>query len=139
MEISAALEFVRGNNHAVLSTMRRNGTPQLSPVTVGLDPEHPTGAVVISSRQTAVKVKNLQRDPRAWLAVFTPQFYGEWVQLAGPVDIVPLPAAMPILVEYYRAISGEHPDWDDYRAAMVREQRCIIRIRVESVGPTVSG
>jgi PPOX class probable F420-dependent enzyme len=136
MDISEALDFVRANNRAVLSTMRRDGTPQLSPVTVGVDGG---GRVTISSRQTAIKTKNLARDPRAWLAVFSSQFYGPWVQLSGPVEIVPLPAALPLLEEYYRSISGEHPDWDDYRAAMVRDQRCLIRITPTAAGPSVSG
>ena len=136
MEISEALDFVRTNHHAVLSTLRRDGTPQLSPVTVGVDAG---GRVVISTRQTAVKTKNLARDPRAWLAVFTPGFYGEWVQVSGPVEIVSLPEALPLLEDYYRSVSGEHPDWDDYRAAMVRDQRCLIRITPAEVGPTVAG
>jgi PPOX class probable F420-dependent enzyme len=136
MEISEAVAFARGNSHAVLSTLKRDGTPQLSPVLVGVDDE---SRLLISSRQTAIKTKNLRRDPRAWLAVFTPQFYGRWVQLSGPVEIIDLPEAMEILVEYYRRLSGEHPDWDDYRAAMVRDQRCIIRITPTAAGPTTSG
>jgi PPOX class probable F420-dependent enzyme len=136
MEISEALDFVRKNSHAVLSTLRRDGSPQLSPVTVGVDE---AGRVVISSRQTAIKTKNLIRDPRAWLAVFGQQFYGPWVQISGPAEIVSLPDAMPLLVDYYRSLSGEHPDWDDYRAAMVRDQRCLIRITPTAVGPNVSG
>ena len=136
MDITEAVEFARSNSHAMLSTLRRDGSPQLSPVTVGVD-----GAdrVVISSRQTAVKTKNLIRDPRAWLAIFTPAFYGPWVQLSGPVEIVSLPEALPLLEEYYRSLSGEHPDWDDYRAAMVRDQRCLIRITPTAAGPNVSG
>jgi PPOX class probable F420-dependent enzyme len=136
MEIHEAISFVRSNSHAVLSTLRRDGTPQLSPVTVGVDADD---RVTISSRQTAIKTKNLIRDPRAWLAVFADQFYGPWVQLSGPVEIVSLPAALPLLEDYYRALSGEHPDWDDYRAAMVRDQRCLIRITPTTVGPNISG
>jgi PPOX class probable F420-dependent enzyme len=136
MEINDALDFVRTNSHAVLSTLRRDGTPQLSPVTVGLDADD---RVIISSRQTAIKTKNLIRDPRAWLAVFGPAFYGQWVQLSGPAEIVSLPQALPLLEDYYRSLSGEHPDWDDYRAAMVREQRCLIRITPTAAGPNVSG
>lgn len=136
MDIAEALDFVRANSHAVLSTLRRDGTPQLSPVTVGVDAEH---RVVISSRQTAVKTKNLIRDPRAWLVVLNPSFYGQWVQLSGPAEIVGLPEAMPLLVEYYRSLSGEHPDWEDYRAAMIRDQRCLIRITPTDAGPNISG
>jgi PPOX class probable F420-dependent enzyme len=136
MDITEALDFVRANNHAVLSTNRRDGTPQMSPVTVGVDD---AGRVVISTRQTALKTKNLVRDPRASLLVLNPQFYGSWVYLNGPAEIVSLPEALPLLVEYYRSLSGEHPDWDDYRAAMVRDQRCLIRITPTTVGPNVSG
>lgn len=136
MEINDALDFVRTNSHAVLSTLRRDGTPQLSPVTVGVDTDD---RVIVSSRQTAIKTKNLIRDPRAWLAVFGPAFYGQWVQLSGPAEIVSLPQALPLLEDYYRSLSGEHPDWDDYRAAMVREQRCLIRITPTAAGPNVSG
>ena len=136
MDITEAVAYARTNSHAVLSTLRKDGTPQLSPVTVGVDAG---GRVVISTRQTAVKTKNLRRDPRAWLVVFRPTFYGPWVQLSGPVEIIGLPEALPLLVDYYRAVSGEHPDWDDYRAAMVRDQRCLIRITPTAVGPNVSG
>ena len=136
MDITEALDYVKANSHAVLSTLRKDGTPQLSPVTVGVDAE---GRVVISTRQTAVKTKNVRRDPRAWLAVFSPAFYGPWVQLSGPVEIVDLPEALPLLVDYYRSISGEHPDWDEYRAAMVRDQRCLIRITPTAAGPNISG
>lgn len=125
MEIDDALTFVRGNHQAVLATMRQDGTPQQSPVTVGVDDG---GRIVISSTETTAKTRNLRRDPRAWLCVFTDGFYGPWVQLAGTVDIVSLPDALPLLVDYYRGISGEHPDWDDYRAAMLRDRRCLIRI-----------
>jgi PPOX class probable F420-dependent enzyme len=97
------------------------------------------GQIAISSRETAVKVKNLRRDPFASLCVVTDGFYGEWVQLEGPATILSLPDAMEPLVEYYRSLSGEHPDWDDYRAAMVRDQRVIIRVRPERAGPNVSG
>ncbi|HST81063.1 MAG TPA: PPOX class F420-dependent oxidoreductase [Kineosporiaceae bacterium] len=136
MNINDALDFVRTNSHAVLSTQRRDGTPQLSPVTVGVDAH---GRVIISSRQTAIKTKNLIRDPRAWLAVFSPAFYGQWVQISGPAEIVNLPQALPLLEDYYRSVSGEHPDWDDYRAAMIRDQRCLIRITPTAAGPNVSG
>ena len=125
MQISEAIEFVRSNHHAVLATTRRDGTPQLSPVTVGVDDE---GRVVMSTTQATAKTKNLRRDPQAYLCVFTDRFYGPWVQVSGDVEIVSLPDALPLLEDYYRGISGEHPDWDDYRAAMVRDDRCLVRI-----------
>jgi PPOX class probable F420-dependent enzyme len=136
MEISAALDYVRTQNHAVLGTLKGDGTPQLSPVTVGVDDE---GRVVISTRQTAYKVRHIRRDPRVWLCGFPDAFYGRWVQIEGNAEIVELPEAMEPLVAYYRSVSGEHPDWDDYRAAMEREQRVILRITVTKAGPNVSG
>ena len=136
MDISEALEFVRHNHNAVLATTRADGSPQLSPVTVGVDDG---GRIVISTRETAVKTRNLRRDPRAVLCVVTQRFYGPWVQVTGTAEIVSLPEAMEPLVEYYRGISGEHPDWDEYRAAMRSEQRVVVRITPTSAGPNVSG
>lgn len=136
MDISAAIEFIRTNHRGVLATLRRDGSPQLTPITCSVDAQ---GKVVVSSRETAAKVKNLRRDPRAWMTVMNDGFFGEFVQVEGAVTIVSLPEAMEGLVEYYRSVSGEHPDWDDYRAAMVRDQRVLIRIEVTRAGPTYSG
>jgi PPOX class probable F420-dependent enzyme len=136
MEISAALDYVRTQHHAVLGTLKRDGTPQLSPVTAGVDDD---GRVVISTRQAAYKVRHIRRDPRVWLCGFPDAFYGRWVQIEGAAEIVELPEAMEPLIAYYRSISGEHPDWDDYRAAMEREQRVIVRITITKAGPDVSG
>jgi PPOX class probable F420-dependent enzyme len=136
MDISAAIEFIRTNHRGVLATLRRDGSPQLTPITCSVDAQ---GKVVVSSRETAAKVKNLRRDPRAWMTVMNDGFFGEFVQVEGAVTIVSLPEAMEGLVEYYRSVSGEHPDWDDYRAAMVRDQRVLIRIEVSRAGPTYSG
>jgi PPOX class probable F420-dependent enzyme len=130
MEISEALDYVRANHHAVLATTKRDGTPQLTPVTVGVDDG---GRVVLSTRESLAKVRNLRRDPRASLCVFPDRFYGTWVTVNGEAEIVSLPDALEPLVEYYRGISGEHPDWDDYRAAMVRDERCLVRITPRSV------
>lgn len=136
MEITKAVDFVRHQHRAVLVTLRRDGTPQTSPVLVAVDDE---GRVVVSTRQTAMKTKNVRRDPRAWVCVLNDGFFGKWVQLSGSVEVLDLPDAMEPLVDYYRAISGEHDDWDEYRAAMEKEQRCLLRITVEQAGPTVSG
>jgi PPOX class probable F420-dependent enzyme len=136
LDVPTALAFLRVNPHAILATTRADGRPQMSPIVASVDAD---GQIAISSRETAVKVKNLRRDPFASLCVVTDGFYGEWVQLEGPATILSLPDAMEPLVEYYRSLSGEHPDWDDYRAAMVRDQRVIIRVRPERAGPNVSG
>jgi PPOX class probable F420-dependent enzyme len=137
MDLDEARAILREQHRAVLATWRADGTPQLSPVTVGVDEE---GRPEISSRHTAYKVRNLRRDPRAYLCVFPDTFYGgRWIQLDGTITIVDLPDAMEPLVEYYRHISGEHPDWADYRAAMTRDQRVLLRMTIGRAGPDRSG
>ena len=136
MELSKAALFARQHHHAVMHTYRRDGRPQLSPVTVGVDE---AGRLIVSTRESSVKVRNLRRDPRVSLCVFTDRFYGDWIQVDGTAGLLSLPEAMEPLVSYYRSISGEHPDWDDYRAAMVRDQRLLVQITVTRVGPDVHG
>jgi PPOX class probable F420-dependent enzyme len=136
MDIDEARALLRTQHNAVLATRKRDGSPAMTPVTVGLGDD---GRAVISSRQSAYKVKNLRRDPRAWLCVLPDGFYGKWISIAGAAEVVDLPDAMDGLIDYYRRISGEHPDWDDYRAAMIRDRRVLIRIRIETAGPDVSG
>lgn len=136
MDLERAREFMRVHHRAVLATTRSDGLPQLSPVTVGVDDG---GRVVISTRETAIKTKNLARDPRASLCVMNDQFYGEWVQAEGTAEIIHLPEAMDLLVDYYRKVSGEHPDWDDYRNAMTRDKRVIVAITLTRAGPDRSG
>jgi PPOX class probable F420-dependent enzyme len=136
VDFGTAREFIRANHRAVLATTRADGRPQLSPVTAAVDDE---GRVIISTRETAVKVKHLAKDPHAALCVLNDRFFGEWVAVEGPAEIVHLPEAMDILISYYRSVSGEHPDWDDYRAAMVRDQRCIVRITLTRAGPDYHG
>jgi PPOX class probable F420-dependent enzyme len=131
-----AVDFARSHHRAVLATRRADGRPQLSPVTVGVDAD---GHLLVSTRETAVKAKNLARDPRAWLCLMNDGFFGQWVQAEGTAEIVRLPEAMDLLVDYYRGISGEHPDWDDYTEAMRRDRRVIVRITVTSAGPDTSG
>jgi PPOX class probable F420-dependent enzyme len=136
MELSKAAEFARQSHRAVMHTYRRDGRPQLSPVTVGVNE---AGQLIVSTRETSVKVRHLRRDPRVSLCVFTDRFYGDWIQVDGTAGLLSLPEAMEPLVEYYRSISGEHPDWDDYRAAMARDQRLLVQITVTRVGPDVHG
>ncbi|HEX6312770.1 MAG TPA: PPOX class F420-dependent oxidoreductase [Acidimicrobiia bacterium] len=136
MDLDAAREFIRRHHHAVMATRRRDGSVQLSPVTCGVDAG---GFVVVSTRETAMKARNVRRDPAVSLCVVSDGFYGEWVQVDGRATVVSLPEAMDGLVAYYRSISGEHPDWDDYRAAMERERRVLVRIAVERAGPDRSG
>ena len=136
MDVSTAREFLREHHRAVLVTFRADGWPQTSPVTAAV---HDDGFVVVSTRETAMKVHNLRRDPRASLCVLSDEFFGPWVQMDGTVEIVSLPEAMDGLVDYYRRVSGEHPDWDDYRAAMARDRRVLLRLSIERAGPNRSG
>ncbi|MBV8444493.1 MAG: PPOX class F420-dependent oxidoreductase [Candidatus Dormibacteraeota bacterium] len=131
-----ALQFISEHRRGVLSTQRRDGGAQMSPVLATVDAEN---RVVISTREASMKVRNLRRTPRAALCALSQRFFGEWHVVEGPVEIVSLPEAMEPLVDYYRRASGEHPDWDDYRAAMQREQRVLLRITVERSGPARSG
>jgi PPOX class probable F420-dependent enzyme len=136
VDLDRARDFLRTHHRAVLATTRRDGRPQLSPVTAAVDGE---GRVLISTREAAVKTRNLRRDPSASLCVFNDGFFGEWIQVEGTAEVVSLPDAMELLVAYYRAVAGEHPDWDDYRAAMERDRRVIVRISVTRAGPDISG
>jgi PPOX class probable F420-dependent enzyme len=131
-----ARNFIKDNHRAVLVTRKRDGSPQTSPITCGVDD---AGRVAVSSRETAYKVRNLRRDPRATMCVFSDRFFGDWVQIDGTAEVVSLPEAMDLLVDYYRSLAGEHDDWNDYRAAMEREKRVLVRISIEQAGPNRSG
>jgi PPOX class probable F420-dependent enzyme len=131
-----AREFLRAHHRAVLATARSDGRPQLSPVTATVDAQ---GRVLISTRETAIKAKNLARDARTTLCVFTDGFFGEWIVIDGTAELVHLPDAMDVLIDYYRRVAGEHPDWDSYREAMRRDQRLIVRITITRAGPDTSG
>ncbi len=136
MDIARAVSFLTGHPRAVLATTRADGRPQLSPVVVAVDDD---GRVLISTRETAVKAKNLARNPRAYLCVISDGFFGDWIQAEGTAELIHLPEAMPLLEDYYRRLSGEHQDWADYREAMTRDKRLIVRITIEQAGPDISG
>jgi len=133
---TALLDFLRVRNQAVLVTRRRTGGVQLSPVTFGLDGE---GRVVVSTYPQRAKVTNARRDPAVSLCVLSADWNDPWVQLDGEAEVLDLPEALEPLVEYYRSISGEHPDWDEYRAAMTRQGKSLLRITVTGWGPIASG
>jgi len=136
MDLDQARAVVAEQPRAVLATMRQDGTPQLSPVLVAVDG---AGRLTVSTRQTAYKLRNMRRDPRVWLCVLPDGFFGRWIQVEGTVEIVELPEAMELLVEYYRSLSGEHDDWDEYRASMERERRVLVRIEPTRAGPDREG
>jgi PPOX class probable F420-dependent enzyme len=124
MTTDEALAYFTSNHHAVLITRRRDGRLQTSPIVCATD----GGDVTISVTQDRAKTRNVRRDPRVTLCGLPDGFFGAWVQLDGTAEVVDLPDAMDGLVRLYRAVSGEHPDWDDYRAAMTRDGRCLLRI-----------
>jgi PPOX class probable F420-dependent enzyme len=135
MDLEDARAFMRENHRAVLATRRSDGIQQ-SPVLVAVDDE---GRAIISSRETAIKVKNLRRDPWAQVCVFTDRFFGPWIYAEGRAEVVSLPEAMDPLIDYYKRFPGENPDWNDYRERMRREQRVLIRITLDRAGPNRQG
>jgi PPOX class probable F420-dependent enzyme len=130
------LAFLRPRHHAVLMTNRRDGSPQASPVSAGIDGD---GRVVVSSYPERAKVTNARRHPAASALFLSDDWNGPWVQVAGPVEVLDLPEALEPLVDYYRSISGEHPDWAEYRAAMVAQGKSLLRLTIESWGPIATG
>jgi PPOX class probable F420-dependent enzyme len=136
VDLSALLEFVRPRHRGLLVTRRADGGPQLSPVTCGVDTG---GRIVVSTYPGRAKTHNARRDPRVSICVLSDDWDGPYVQLDGTAEVLDMPAALDGLVEYFRCISGEHPDWDDYRAAMARQNKSLIRIAVERWGPIATG
>ncbi|MGB8649879.1 MAG: PPOX class F420-dependent oxidoreductase [Mycobacteriales bacterium] len=125
MDLDTARAFLTEHHRAVLVTRRADGGVQTSPVVVAPDA---AGRVLVSTRTGSAKERNLTRDPRAALCVLTDAFFGAWVHVEGEAEVVRQPEALPLLEDYYRAVSGEHPDWDDYRRAMVTDERVLVRI-----------
>ena len=132
----ALLEFLRPRHQAVLLTRRSGGGPQMSPVTCGVDAE---GRIVVSTYPQRAKVANVRRDPAVSLCVLSPDWNDAWVQVDGRAEVLDLPEGLEPLVEYYRSISGEHPDWDEYPAAMTRQGKSLIRVTVTGWGPVATG
>lgn len=129
-------EFIRPRHNGVLIATRSDGRPQASLVTMGLDT---SGCIVVSSYPERAKVHNIRRNPAASMIVMSDDFGGEWVQVDGIAEIIDLPDAVEPLVEYFRVISGEHPDWDEYRTAMVDQGKCLIRLTIDRWGPVAKG
>jgi PPOX class probable F420-dependent enzyme len=132
------LDFVRSRHHLVLVTTRADGRPQLSPVTGGVDPG---GRIVVSTYPDRAKTINLRRRPTASVLVLSDEWDDAWVQVDGTAEVLDMPSqeAEDGLVEYFRCIAGEHSDWDEYREAMRRQGKSLIRITVESWGPIATG
>jgi PPOX class probable F420-dependent enzyme len=132
----ALLSFVRVRHHALLLTRRRSGGVQLSPVTCGVDA---AGRIVIATYPQRAKVVNARREPAVSLCVLSDEWDGPWVQVEGTAEVLDLPEALEPLVDYYRAISGEHPDWNEYREAMTRQGKSLLRVTVTGWGPIATG
>jgi PPOX class probable F420-dependent enzyme len=136
VDLDGLLDFLRPRHHAVLLTTRTDGTAQASPVTSGIDP---AGRIVISTYPQRAKTANVRRAGTASVIVLSDEFNGPWVQVDGDAEVLDVPAAVEPLVEYFRCISGEHPDWDEYRAAMVTQNKSLIRITPRRWGPVATG
>jgi PPOX class probable F420-dependent enzyme len=137
MEIADAQKFLAANHRGVLVARKRDGWPQMTLVSPGVDSE---GRPIITSRETTYKVKNIRRDPRVSLVVFGEQFHGsKYVQIHGTAEIVALPEAMESLIHWHRQVKGEHPNWEEYREKMKQERRVVLRINIEKVGPSRRG
>lgn len=130
------LAFLRDRHHGLLMTRRADGGPQLSPVTCGVDT---AGRIVVSTYPERAKARNARRDPQVSICVLSDDFNGPYVQVDGRAEVLELPAALDPLVEYFREISGEHPNWDEYREAMLRQGKCLIRLDIERWGPIATG
>lgn len=136
VDLDGLLDFVRPRHHGILLTRRADGGPQGSPVTMGVDPQ---GRIVVSTYPERAKTANARRDPRVSVVVLSDDFGGAWVQVDGEAEVLDLPEALEPLVEYFRCISGEHPDWDEYRAAMVAQGKSLIRITPTRWSPVATG
>ena len=132
----ALIEFIRPRHRVLLMTTRSDGRPQSSPVSCGVDAE---GRLMISTYPERAKAANIRRDPRVSACVLSDDWDGPWVQVDGTAEVLDLPDALEPLVEYFRSISGEHPDWDEYRQAMVRQGKSLIRVTIAGWGPIATG
>ena len=136
VEREQLMAFLAPRHRAVLITTRPDGRPQSSPVTCGVDG---AGRIVISTYPERSKVVNVRRDPRVSACVLSDDWNGPWVQVDGTAEVLDMPDALEPLVEYFRCISGEHPDWDEYRQAMRRQGKSLIRMTIERWGPVATG
>jgi len=132
----ALLAFLRERSKAVLMTTRSDGRPQSSPVSCGVDD---AGRLVISTYPERVKARNVRRDPQVSVCMLSDDWNGPYVHLDGTAEVLDLPEALEPLVEYFRSLSGEHPDWNEYREAMQRQGKSLIRITIDRWGPIATG
>jgi PPOX class probable F420-dependent enzyme len=136
VDLDGLRAFVEPRHRMVVIAHRFDGAPQASPVTGGMDAE---GRLVIASYPERAKSRNLQRDPQCSVLVLSDDFNGPWLQIDGTAEVLELPEALEPLVDYFRVISGEHSDWAEYRAAMVAQGKCLIRVSPQRWGPIATG
>lgn len=136
VELTELLDFIRPRHQLTLATRRKDGSPQMSPVTAGVDQD---GRIVVSTYPERAKAMNVRRDPQVSAVVHSDEWNGPYVQVDGTAEVIDLPDALEPLVDYFRSISGEHPDWDDYREAMQRQGKSLIRITITRWGPIATG
>ncbi|HWD05034.1 MAG TPA: PPOX class F420-dependent oxidoreductase [Amycolatopsis sp.] len=133
---NALVEFLRPRHRAILVTTRADGRPQMSPNTCGVDEQ---GRIVIATYPRRAKVTNLRRNPSVSVCVLSDEWNGPWVQVDGTAEVIDQPDSTEPLVDYFRSISGEHPDWDEYREAMRKQGKSLIRITPDRWGPIATG
>jgi PPOX class probable F420-dependent enzyme len=136
VDLPTLIDFLRPRHRGLLVTRRSDGSPQLSPVTCGVDAD---GRIVVSTYPGRAKTHNARRHPQVSMCIVSDTWDGPYVQVDGTAEVLDMPAALDGLVEYFRCISGEHPDWDEYRAAMVRQDKSLIRIDIQRWGPIATG
>ncbi|MFD6099166.1 PPOX class F420-dependent oxidoreductase [Nocardiopsis flavescens] len=136
VDLDGLLEFVRPRHNALLITRRGGGGPQASPVTCGVDAQ---GRIVVSTYPERAKARNAARDPQVSVVVLSDDFGGAWVQVDGEAEVVDGEDAVEPLVEYFRVIAGEHPDWEEYREAMRRQGKALVRVTPKRWGPIATG
>ena len=136
VDLAGLLDFVRPRHRLLLATTRRDSRPQVSPVTGGVDSQ---GRIVISTYPAWAKTRNAQRDPRVAVLVLSEDWNGPWVQVDGDAEVLHMPEAADGLVDYFRCISGEHPDWEEYREAMRIQDKSLIRITPTRWSPIATG
>lgn len=136
VDLDALLDFVRPRHRFVLATRKSDGSPQISPVTGGVDD---AGRLVVSTYPERAKARNVRSAGVATVLVLSDEWDGPWVQVDGACEVIEAAGDTDVFVEYYRNIAGEHPDWDEYRSAMVEQGKAVIRLTPTSWGPIATG
>ena len=128
-------EFVTDRHQGVLITTKDDGSVQASPVTCGWS----DGQILVATYPSRAKAVNARKRTGVSIVVLSDEFNGAWVQIDGDADVLDVPEAVDGLVEYFRCVAGEHSDWDEYREAMVRQNKSLIRITPRRWGPVATG